>query len=99
MTRIGWSCTRKHRLLAICPISQPMASAASGDVAVECGKKWMVMPRFKAFNAVCTWSGVRASIGIVLLKRHRLYAAAIVPKAHHKPHVTLYNSAQKRGEQ
>jgi hypothetical protein len=60
-------------------------------------KKWMVMPRFKAFKAVCTWSGVSASIGIVLLKRHRANEAAIVPKARHKPYVKLYDSAQKRG--
>src|SRR5262249_35240691 len=97
MTRIGWSCTMKHRLLAICPTSQPMISAASCDVAVECGKKRMVMPRCKAFKAVCTCSGVSASIGIVLLKRHMAHEAAIVSKARHKPHVKLCDTVQQRG--
>src|SRR4029453_4634033 len=98
MTRMGWSFTMKHRLLAICPTAQPMASAARCDVAVECGKNRMVMLRFKACNAVCTCSGVSASIGIVLLKWHGAHTAAIVSKAHHKPHVklcdTTYQGAQ-----
>src|SRR4029450_11056648 len=99
MTRIGWSCIIKHRLLAICPASQPMASAASCDVAVECGKKRIVMRRCKAFKAVCPRSGVSASIGIVLLKQHMAHKSAIVAKAHHKPHVKLCDTTQKRGEQ
>jgi hypothetical protein len=58
-----------------------------------------VMPRFKAFNAVCTCSGVNASIGIVLLKQHMAHKSAIVPKARHKPHAKLCDTTQKREEQ